>query len=326
MARPRTGRQTPAEYQRRYREREQVKHALAQTNWMLDARLTDAIREEAKVRGIRESQLAGEIIGRWFEARFGGALPALEAPAPPSASPSQPEPEVVMNSLTELLLNKLEELGFVVPLQGMAQQSLRGDAKNGLTAMVALNDATVIEFGLTERVDGVAGNILHCVVDTVARNAWLSSEAFPGLNGERDVDARGLSSLADVFERLREFIMARRQPLRQEQIIAGLPSCLGNPLSRTLMARVFQRAGLELVHLPAVEQLLVPYSLPEVALHDLAELASYARRELLRAGNDLCRIQLNDGGELLVFLPQARATVYAATNVHEPAVGQEVRA
>jgi len=325
MARPRTGRQTPAEYQRRYRERKKVKHALAQTNWMLDARLTDAVREEAKMRGIHESQLAGEILGRWFEARFGGSLPMLEAPSVATAL-SQPEPQIVMNSLTELLLNKLEELGFVVPLEGMAQQSLRGDANNGLTAMVALNDATVIEFGLTERVGGVAGNVLHCVVDTVTRNAWLSSEAFPGLNGERDVDARGLSSLADVFERLREFIMARRQPLRQEQIIAGLPSCLGSPLSRALMARVFQRAGLELVHLPAVEQLIVPYSLPEIALHDLAELASYARRELLRAGNDLCRIQLNDGSELLVFLPQARATVYAATNVHEPAVGQEVRA
>lgn len=231
-----------------------------------------------------------------------------------------------MNSLTELLLNKLEELGFVVPLQGMAQQRLRGDTSNGLTAMVALNDATVIEFGLTERVDGVAGNVVHCVVDTVTRNAWLSSEAFPGLNGERDVDARGLSSLADVFERLREFIMARRQPLRLEQIIAGLPSCLGNPLSRALMARVFQREGLELVHLPAVEQLLVPYSLPEVALHDLAELASYARRELLCAGNDLCRIQLDDGSELLVFLPQARATVYAATNVRDPAVPLEAHA
>ncbi len=46
MARPRTGRQTSAEYQRRYRERKKAQQALAQTNWMLDARLTDAIREE----------------------------------------------------------------------------------------------------------------------------------------------------------------------------------------------------------------------------------------------------------------------------------------
>ena len=77
MARPRTGRQTPAEYQRRYRERKKAQQALAQTNWMLDARLTDAIREEAKSRGIRESQLAAEILERWYEARFGGPLPSL---------------------------------------------------------------------------------------------------------------------------------------------------------------------------------------------------------------------------------------------------------
>ena len=55
MARPRTGRQTSAEYQRRYRERKKAQGAMAQTNWMLDVRLTDAVRHEAKARGLRES-------------------------------------------------------------------------------------------------------------------------------------------------------------------------------------------------------------------------------------------------------------------------------
>lgn len=320
MARPRTGRQTPAEYQRRYRERKKALQALAQTNWMLDARLTDAIREEAKSRGIRESQLAAEILERWYEARFGGPLPLLDALAAPSASTSQPEAGVSMNALTELLLGKLEELGFVIPLQGIARQSLRGDADNGLTATVALNDATVIEFGLTERVDGTTRNALHCVVDTMTRQAWLSSEAYLDLNGERDVDARGLNSLADVFARLRDFIMARRRPLQLEQIMAGLPGCLSSPLPRTLLARVFQRAGLEMVYLPPFDVPHEPMPLPEVALHDLVELADYARREMLRTGNDLCRIELDDGSELLVFPPEARALVHAATGVREPAI------
>lgn len=318
MARPRTGRQTPAEYQRRYRERKKTQQALAQTNWMLDARLTDAIRDEAKSRGIHESQLAAEILERWHEARFGGPLPPREALAAPMASTPQPEPEVTMNALTELLLGKLEELGFVIPLQGMARQCLRGDADNGLTATVTLNDATVIEFGLTERVDGAACNVLHCVVDTMARRAWLSSEAYLDLNGERDVDARGLNSLADVFDQLRDFIMARRRPLRLEQIMAGLPGCLNSPLPRTLLARVFQRAGLELVYLPPLGVQRESMPLPEVALHDLAELAGYARREMLRTGNDLCRIELDDGSELLVFPPEARVLIHAATGVREP--------
>lgn len=325
MARPRTGRQTPAEYQRRYRERKKTQQALVQTNWMLDARLTDAIREEAKSRGIHESQLAAEILERWYEARFGGPLPSLEVLAARAASTPQPEPEVTINALTELLLGKLEELGFVIPLQGVAGQCLRGDADNGLTATVALNDATVIEFGLTERVDGGICNILHCVVDTMTRRAWLSSEAYLDLNGERDVDARGLNSLADVLNRLRDFIMARRRPLRLEQIMAGLPGCLNSPLPRTLLARVFQRAGLELVYLPPLGVPRESMPLPEVALHDLAELASYARREMLRTGNDLCRIELDDGSELLIFPPEARALVHAATGVREPAIATRER-
>lgn len=323
MARPRTGRQTPAEYQRRYRERKKAQRALAQTNWMLDARLTAAIREEAKARGIRESQLAGEIFERWYEARFDGPLLPL-AEAACELAP-QSEPEVVMNAFTELLLAKLEELGFVVPLQGMGHQRLHGDADNGLTATVALNDATVIEFGLTERVDGSACNVLHCVVDTVARRAWLSSEAYADLNGERDVEVRGLGSLADVFERLRDFIMARRKPLRLEQIVTGLPRALDSPLSRALMARVFQRTGLELVYLPPLEAPADTPPLPEIALHDLVELASYARREMLHTGNDLCRIALDDGSELLIFPPEARALVYAATGVRESATAAEAR-
>lgn len=46
---------------------------MAQTNWMLDVRLTDAIRHEAKARGLRESEFATDILGDWYEARFGGA-------------------------------------------------------------------------------------------------------------------------------------------------------------------------------------------------------------------------------------------------------------
>ena len=324
MARPRTGRQTPAEYQRRYRERKKAQQALEQTNWMLDARLTAAIRDEAKERGIRESQLAGEIFERWYEARFGGALPPLEKTAATTSPP--PEPEVVMNALTELLIGKLEELGFVVPLQGMACQYLHGDAENGLSSMVALDDETIIEFGLLERIDRMACNILHCAVDTVTRRAMLSSEVYSGLNGERDVDARGLNSLTDVFDQLRDFIMARRQPLELEQILAGLPGCLDNPLSRELMARVFQRFGLELCYLPPLEPLAETGLLPEVALHDIAELAGYAQREMLRTGQDLCRIELDDGSVLQIFPPEARAKVYAATHVADPTGVMEGRA
>ena len=89
MARPRTGRQSSAEYQRRYRERKKAQGAMAQTNWMLDVRLTDAIRHEAKARGLRESELAMEILSEWYEARFGGRLPPAQA-VPPQDTAAPP--------------------------------------------------------------------------------------------------------------------------------------------------------------------------------------------------------------------------------------------
>ena len=92
MARPRTGRQTSAEYQRRYRERKKAQGAMAQTNWMLDVRLTDAIRHEAKARGLRESEFATDILGDWYEARFGGRLPPAQPEAPPDTSAPPPQP------------------------------------------------------------------------------------------------------------------------------------------------------------------------------------------------------------------------------------------
>lgn len=72
MPRPKTGHKTAAEYQKAYRERKQEKDWQCQTNWMLDAQLTQAIRAEANLRGIHESQLAEEILTHWYEARFEG--------------------------------------------------------------------------------------------------------------------------------------------------------------------------------------------------------------------------------------------------------------
>ena len=80
---------------------------MAQTNWMLDVRLTDAIRHEAKARGLRESELATEILGEWYEARFGGRLPPAQA-VPPQDTAAPPPPPTPINATVELLLGKLE--------------------------------------------------------------------------------------------------------------------------------------------------------------------------------------------------------------------------
>ena len=211
MARPRTGRQSSAEYQRRYRERKKAQGAMAQTNWMLDVRLTDAIRHEAQARGLRESELATEILSEWYEARFGGRLPPAQAVSPQDTA-APPPPPTSINATVELLLGKLEELGFVIPLQGIATQLLHGDERNGLWATVTLNDLDAIEFGLIERIDGLAQNILHCVVDTVTRHAWLTSDVYEELNQDRDIgtkiNTKGFQALDDAFARLLEFIMA----------------------------------------------------------------------------------------------------------------------
>ena len=322
MARPRTGRQTSAEYQRRYRERKKAQGAMAQTNWMLDVRLTDAIRHEAKARGLRESELATDILGDWYEARFGGRLPPAQPEAPPDTSVPPPQPASI-NATVEMLLAKLEELGFIIPLQGMAAQCLHGDEHNGLWATVTLNGLDTIEFGLVERTDGFAQNILHCVVDTVTRHAWLTSDVYGELNQDRDIgtkiNTKGLQALDDVFARLREFIMAKRKPLQYEETLAALPNYLDQEPSRSLLALAFQRVGLELVHVAPTDLVISAAEPPEnIALHDLQALAQYVRQEFLRMGKTVCTFSLWDGGELIAFAPEERAFVYAGLRMQLP--------
>ena len=322
MARPRTGRQTSAEYQRLYRERKKAQGAMAQTNWMLDVRLTDAVRHEAKARGLRESELATDILGDWYEARFGGRLPAAQPEAPPDNS-APPPPPASINATVELLLAKLEELGFIIPLQGMATQCLHGDERNGLWATVTLNGLDSIEFGLIERTDGLAQNILHCLVDTVTRRAWLTSDAYGELNQDRDIgtkiSTKGLLALDDAFARLREFIMAKRKPLRYEETLAALPHYLDQEPSRSLLVLAFQRMGLELVHVPPTDLVISAAEAPQnVALHDLEALAQYVRQEFLRTGKTVCTFPLWDGGELIAYTPEVRAFVYAGLRMQPP--------
>lgn len=315
MARPRTGRQTSAEYQRRYRERKKAQGAMAQTNWMLDVRLTDAIRHEAKARGLRESELATEILGDWYEARFEGRLPPAQ-PAPPPDSSAPPPSTTPINTMVERLLGKLEELGFIIPLQGTSTQCLHGDERNGLWATVTLNGLDAIEFGLMERTDGLAQDILHCVVDTVTRHAWLTSDAYGELNQDRDIGAKintkGLQALDDAFARMREFIMAKRKPLHFEETLAALPRYLDQEPSRSLLTLVFQRMGLELVHVPPTDVVISAAEPPStIALHDLDALARYVHQEFLRMGRTICTLGLPDGGELIAYAPESRAVVYA---------------
>lgn len=322
MARPRTGRQTSAEYQRRYRERKKAQGAMAQTNWMLDVRLTDAIRHEAKARSLRESELATDILGDWYEARFGGRLPPAQ-PAPLLDVAASTPPPTSVNATVELLLAKLEELGFIIPLQGMATQCLHGDERHGLWATVTLNGLDTIEFGLVERTDGLVQNILHCAVDTGARRAWLTSDAYGELNESRDIGARistkGLQALDDAFARLREFIMAKRRPLRYDETLAALPHYLDQEPSRSLLVLAFQRMGLELVHVPPTDLVISAAEAPQnVALHDLDALAQYVRQEFLRLGRTVCTFPLWDGGELIAYTPEVRAFVYAGLRMQPP--------
>ena len=288
---------------------------MAQTNWMLDVRLTDAIRHEAKARGLRESELATEILGEWYEARFGGRLPPAQPVPPPDTAAPTPQ-SASINATAELLLAKLEELGFIIPLQGTATQCLHGDERNGVWATVTLAGLDAIEFGLVERTNGLAQNILHCVVETVMRHAWLTSDVYGGLNQDRDIgtkiSTKGLQALDEVFARLREFIMAKRRPLHYEETLAALPGYLDQEPSRSLLALAFQRAGLELVHLPPTDLVISAAEPPQnIALHDLEALAQYVRQEFLRMGRTIYTVPLWDGGELIAYAPEARATVYA---------------
>ncbi len=295
---------------------------MAQTNWMLDVRLTDAIRHEAKARGLRESELATEILGEWYEARFGGRLPPAQ-PVPLSDTTAPTPQPASINAMVELLLAKLEELGFTIPLQGTATQCLHGDERNGLWATVTLSGLDAIEFGLVERADSLAQDILRCVVDTVTRHAWLTSDVYGELNQDRDIgtkiSTKGLQALDDAFARLREFIMAKRRPLHYEETLAALPGYLDQEPSRSLLALTFQRAGLELVHLPPTDLVISAAEPPQnIALHDLKALARYVQQEFLRMGRTICTLPLWDGGELIAYAPEARATVYAGLRMQSP--------
>ncbi len=234
-----------------------------------------------------------------------------------------PPPPTSINATVELLLGKLEELGFVIPLQGIATQLLHGDERNGLWATVTLNDLDAIEFGLIERIDGLAQNILHCVVDTVTRHAWLTSDVYEELNQDRDIgtkiNTKGFQALDDAFARLREFIMAKRMPLHYEETLAALPVYLDQEPSRSLLALAFQRAGLELVHVPPTDLVISAAEPPQnIALHDLEALAQYVRQEFLRMGRTIYTVPLWDGGELIAYAPEARATVYAGLRIPPP--------
>ena len=55
-----------------------------------------------------------------------------------------------------------------------------------------------------------------------------------------------------------------------------------------------------------------------IALHDLEALAQYVHREFLRMGKTVCTFSLWDGGELIAYAPEARATVYAGLWMQSP--------
>lgn len=219
-----------------------------------------------------------------------------------------------MNTTIENLAQALENLGFVVPLYGSSTQRACGDADNGLTASVSVGEGGMIEFGLTERTEGSAVNVLHCSIDTEIGQAWLLSEHFSELNGERSLDESVGDSLKDVFAYLEEFILVRRRPLELQKIIEGLPSCLETDTSRALMAAVFKRFGLESVYVAPFEQRTHPRAEPEVALHDVAVLARHACEELCKKNYAIFRIKFEDTSELLLF-PPARALMYAAARM-----------
>ena len=197
------------------------------------------------------------------------------------------------------------------------------DERNGLWATVSLNGLDAIEFGLVERTDGLAQNILHCVVETVTRHAWLTSDVYGELNQDRDIgtkiNTKGLQALEDAFARLREFIMAKRKPLQYEETLAALPGYLDQEPSRSLLALAFQRAGLELVHVPSTDLVISAAEPPQnIALHDLEALTQYVRQEFLRMGRTIYTVPLWDGGELIAYAPEARATVYAGLRIPPP--------
>ena len=55
-----------------------------------------------------------------------------------------------------------------------------------------------------------------------------------------------------------------------------------------------------------------------IALHDLEALAQYVRQEFLRMGRTIYTVPLWDGGELIAYAPEARATVYAGLRIPPP--------
>ena len=157
----------------------------------------------------------------------------------------------------------------------------------------------------------------------MTRRAWLTSDAYGELNQGRDIgtkiNTKGLQALDDVFARLREFIMAKRKPLRYDETLAALPHYLDQEPSRSLLVLAFQRMGLELVHVPPTDLVISAAEAPQnVALHDLNALAQYVRQEFLRMGKTVCTFPLWDGGELIAYAPEARAFVYAGLRMQPP--------
>ena len=150
-----------------------------------------------------------------------------------------------------------------------------------------------------------------------------TSDAYGELNQDRDIgtkiNTKGLQALDDVFVRLREFIMAKRKPLHYEETLAALPGYLDQEPSRSLLVLAFQRVGLELVHVAPTDLVISAAEPPQnIALHDLEALAQYVHREFLRMGKTVCTFSLWDGGELIAYAPEARATVYAGLRMQSP--------
>ena len=86
-----------------------------------------------------------------------------------------------------------------------------------------------------------------------------------------------------------------------------------------MLALAFQRAGLELVHVPSTDLVISAAEPPQnIALHDLEALAQYVRQEFLRMGRTIYTVPLWDGGELIAYAPEARATVYAGLRIPPP--------
>ena len=181
-----------------------------------------------------------------------------------------------------------------------------------------LNGLDAIEFGLVERRRRFgAKNILHCVVDTVTRRAWLTSDAYGELNQDRDIgtkiSTKGLQALDDAFARLREFIMASAS--RCTMTKPGRAAALLDQEPSLLLVLAFQRVGLELVHAAHRSgDFCGRGSRKTLRCMTWNALAQYVRQEFLRMGKTVCTFPLWDGGELIAYAPEARLRLRRAAD------------